>query len=131
MGGRRWLLLLLVAVVAFVAAFVVTDISDYRLEPRGNRLVLSWDKGTQTLWDEALSAFAGVRAMAIAPGPRTTDGELASLVAFLASAGGELSRIDPHGLHGLAHKRAVSTAFPWPDACIGASRVVMTSQPMW
>ena len=25
-------------------------VSDYRLEPRGNRLVLSWDKGSQTLW---------------------------------------------------------------------------------
>lgn len=31
----------------------------------------------------------GVRAVAIAPGPRTTDDELAALVAFLASAGGE------------------------------------------
>jgi NAD(P)-dependent dehydrogenase (short-subunit alcohol dehydrogenase family) len=31
----------------------------------------------------------GVRATAIVPGPRTTDGDLAALVAFLASAGGE------------------------------------------
>jgi NAD(P)-dependent dehydrogenase (short-subunit alcohol dehydrogenase family) len=31
----------------------------------------------------------GVRATAIVPGPRTTDDELAALVAFLASAGGE------------------------------------------
>jgi len=31
----------------------------------------------------------GVRATAILPGPRTTDDELAALVAFLASAGGE------------------------------------------
>jgi len=31
----------------------------------------------------------GVRATAIVPGPRTTDGELTALVAFLASAGGE------------------------------------------
>lgn len=31
----------------------------------------------------------GVRALAIAPGPRTTDDEPAALVAFLASAGGE------------------------------------------
>lgn len=30
----------------------------------------------------------GVRAVAIAPGPRTTDDELTALVAFLASAGG-------------------------------------------
>lgn len=31
----------------------------------------------------------GVRAVAIAPGPRTTEDELTALVAFLASAGGE------------------------------------------
>lgn len=31
----------------------------------------------------------GVRATVIVPGPRTTDGELGALVAFLASAGGE------------------------------------------
>ena len=31
----------------------------------------------------------GVRAVAVAPGPRTTDDEVAQLVAFLASAGGE------------------------------------------
>ncbi|HEV2777355.1 MAG TPA: hypothetical protein VGV90_17330 [Solirubrobacteraceae bacterium] len=31
----------------------------------------------------------GVRAVAITPGPRTTDDKLAALVAFLASAGGE------------------------------------------
>ena len=31
----------------------------------------------------------GVRATAIVPGPRTSDDELAALVAFLASAGGE------------------------------------------
>jgi len=31
----------------------------------------------------------GVRATAIVPGPRTTEDELAALVAFLASAGGE------------------------------------------
>ena len=40
----------------------------------------------------------GVRAVAIAPGPRTTDDELGALVAFLASAGGEYfsgCRFDP------------------------------------
>jgi NAD(P)-dependent dehydrogenase (short-subunit alcohol dehydrogenase family) len=40
----------------------------------------------------------GVRATAIAPGPRTADDELAALVAFLASAGGEYfsgCRFDP------------------------------------
>lgn len=31
----------------------------------------------------------GVRATAVAPGPRTTEDELAGLVAFLASAGGD------------------------------------------
>lgn len=40
----------------------------------------------------------GVRATAIVPGPRTADEELAALVAFLASAGGEYfsgCRFDP------------------------------------